>query len=139
MKVNKESKAENKAEEKEIDPKELLRMQKENLISADEYLPRLIGTAQTVSAELAGEQEEDTHDLFNQVIDGVNYIIEIFNGTLSLTNKDRIVFNTDEVEEMIQILSNAIIAKDDKRVAAAMQNGMIPFLQKFQVVIKEYI
>lgn len=139
MKVNKESKVENKAEEKEMDPKELLRMQKENLISADEYLPRLIETAQTVSAELAGEQEEDTHDLFNQVIDGVNYIIEIFNGTLSLTNKDRIVFNTDEVEEMIQILSNAIIAKDDKRVAAAMQNGMIPFLQKFQVVIKEYI
>ncbi len=139
MKVNKESKVENKEEEKEIDPKELLRMQKENLISADEYLPRLIETAQTVSAELAGEQEEDTHDLFNQVIDGVNYIIEIFNGTLSLTNKERIVFNTDEVEEMIQKLSNAIVAKDDKRVAAAMQNGMIPFLQKFQVVIKEYI
>ncbi len=137
--MNKESKVENKAEEKEIDPKELLRMQKENLISADEYLPRLIETAQTVSAELAGEQEEDTHDLFNQVIDGVNYIIEIFNGTLSLTNKERIVFNTDEVEAMIQRLSNAIIAKEDKRVAAAMQDGMIPFLQKFQVVIKEYI
>lgn len=139
MKVNKESKVEQKVEEKEIDPKELLRMQKENLISADEYLPRLIETAQTVSVELAGEQEEDTHDLFNQVIDGVNYIIEIFNGTLSLTNKERIVFNTDEVEAMIQRLSNAIIAKEDKQVAAAMQDGMIPFLQKFQVIIKEYI
>ncbi len=139
MKANKENEVMNTEEEKEIDPKELARMQKENLISADEYLPRLIETAQTVSAELAGEQEEDTHDLFNQVIDGVNYIIEIFNGTLSLTNENRITFNTDEVEEMIQKLSNAIIAKDDKQVAVAMQNGMIPFLQKFQVVIKEYI
>lgn len=138
MKVNENSKA-IKEKEIEIDPKELLRMQKENLVSADEYLPRLIETAQTVSAELAGVQEEDTHDLFNQVIDGVNYVIEIFNGTLSLTNKERIVFNTDEVEEMIQTLSKAIIAKEDKQVAAAMQDGMIPFLQKFQVVIKEYM
>lgn len=54
-------------------------IQKEAYETAVDYLPKLIKTAALVAGEFEGEEQEDTKDLFNQVVEGINWILDVYN------------------------------------------------------------
>ena len=89
---------------------------------------------ETVAGELSGEKQEDTDAYLQQIIDGLNWVIEIFNGTMSLINEERVMMDKDEINREVLQLSEALIAKNDARVATVLESGILPFLKQFQTI-----
>ena len=99
-----------------------------------EYVKKLIPAIKEILPELRGEEKEDTTDYLNQIIDGINFIIEIVNGTMPLINEKEEILNQDGIEQQVQRLNESLGAKDNAKVAQAMEEGMLPFLDIFYQV-----
>ena len=108
--------------------------QMEALQTVNEYIGKLIPSMETVAGELSGEKQEDTDAYLQQIIDGLNWVIEIFNGTMSLINEERVMMDKDEINREVLQLSEALIAKNDARVATVLESGILPFLKQFQTI-----
>lgn len=93
------------------------------------YVQKLIPATREILPELRGEEKEDTTDFLNQILDGVNFLIEIVNATLCLINEKEMILNKDGIEEKVQQLNNALQEKDNVKVAAALEEGMLPFME----------
>lgn len=112
--------------------------QMEALQTVNEYIGKLIPSMETVAGELSGEKQEDTDAYLQQIIDGLNWVIEIFNGTMSLINEERVMMDKDEINREVLQLSEALIAKNDARVATVLESGILPFLKQFQTISAMY-
>ncbi len=110
----------------------------EVLKMADEYLKKLIPSMEEVIGELTGEEKEDTHDFLKQIIEGLNFMIETFNATMSLINEESVVIDKDEVNRVVLNLSDAMISSNYQQAATIMDSGILPFLRQFGQVASMY-
>lgn len=101
------------------------------------YLPVLIETAKEVSKELKGEKEEDTKELFNQVIDGINWALGMYYEVEPTIKDDSYTIQKDELENSIQQFAKAIELKIEENIAETMEEGMLPFLREFHNIAVE--
>lgn len=108
--------------------------QLEVLEAGVEYVQKLIPATKEILPELRGEEKEDTTDFLNQIIDGINYLIEIVNATMSLINEKEEILNKDGIEEKVQLLNAALQAHDNVKVAQALEEGMLPFMDIYYQV-----
>ena len=122
----------------EMNAEELRTQQIEALQVVSEYIDKLLPSMETVAGELSGEKQEDTDAFLKQIIDGLNWVIEVFNGTMSLINEEREVIQKDEVNQQVIQLSEAIIDHNDSRIATILESGIIPFLKEFKAAIAIY-
>nr|MBQ8252760.1 molecular chaperone [Lachnospiraceae bacterium] len=99
-----------------------------------EYVQKLIPATQEIIPELRGDEKEDTMDFLNQIIDGINFVIEIVNATLSFINEKDEILNKDGIEEKVQLLNAGLQARDYIKVAQALEEGMLPFMDIFYQV-----
>lgn len=113
--------------------------QMEALKMADEYLKKLIPSMEEVIGELNGEEKEDTKSYLNQIIEGLNFMIETFNATSDLINEDKVVIDKEEVNRAVLNLSDAIISDNYKQAATIMDSGILPFLRKFEQAAALYV
>ncbi|MFT3985433.1 MAG: hypothetical protein QM697_16130 [Lachnospiraceae bacterium] len=105
--------------------------QMEALKMADEYLKKLIPSMEEVIGELSGEEKEDTQEYLKQVIEGLNFMIETFNVTMSLINEETIVIDKDEINRDVLNLSDAMVSKNYGQAVTTMESGILPFLKAF--------
>ncbi len=118
---------------------EVLRSQQiEVLQVVSEYIEKLIPNMETVAGELKGEKQEDTDEFLKQIIDGLNWVIEAFNGTMSLINEEREVIDKDELNREVLQLSEALIDHNDARAATVLESGILPFLKEFKSISAMY-
>lgn len=94
-----------------------------------QYVQRLIPATREILPELRGEEKEDTAEFLDQILAGINFLIEIVNGTISLINEKEIILNKDGIEEKVQQLNVALQEKDNPKVAVALEEGMLPFME----------
>ena len=113
---------------------ELKKMQMEVLKEGADYSLRLVPAIREILPELRGEAREDTEDFKNQIFEGINYIVEIVNGTLPFINEKEIILNRDGIEEVMQRLIESVDGKDDEKVADALEEGILPFIEIFYQV-----
>lgn len=113
--------------------------QLEALQIAIDYTGKLVPAFRTLAVELKGEKQDDTIDFLNQAIEGLNFIIEIFNATMSLLNEKEELFQKDVIEEKIQAMNQAVGNKDDAATAEAIEDGIIPFLEIFAQISKIFL
>ena len=106
-------------------------IQKETYETALDYLPKLIKTAALVAKEFQGEEQEDTKDLFNQVVEGINWILDVYNHSDSILYRGGEQGTKEELEEKIQRLSHAISKQNKQEMGNALTEDMIPFLEKY--------
>ena len=115
-------------------------IQKEAYETAVDYLPKLIKTAALVAGEFEGEEQEDTKDLFNQVVEGINWILDVYNHSDSTLYRGGENGTKEELEEKIQRLSHAISKQNKNEMAKSLKEDMIPFLEQYleeiQMVLK---
>lgn len=112
--------------------------QVEALQTVNEYIGKLIPSMETVAGELSGDKQEDTDAYLQQIIDGLNWVIEVFNGTMSLINEERVIMDKNEINREVVQLSEALIDKNDARVATVLESGILPFLKQFQTISAMY-
>lgn len=119
---------------------ENMRAQKtEALLVAKEYMEKLIPGMKTLCQELQGERKADTGDFQKQCIDGLNWIIEIYNRTSDIINADAVHIEKEELNSKILKLSEALKNKNDLEIANSLELDIIPFLVLLSDLIRNKV
>lgn len=110
----------------------------EALEAARDYSERLKRGMQTVAEALhANNRDADIETLLKQCVDGLNWVIEIYNRTSDVLNEKEVLIQKEQVNESIKKLSVALQENNDAKIADSFVIGVIPFLEDFcQAVIK---
>lgn len=118
---------------------DLKQQQVEALQVMVDYIPKLRKGIETVSAELSGNRQPDTDTYLNKVIEGLNWVINVYNGTASLiAEKDNSIDKTSLNEASIEF-SQAIKANDTRRMVRLFNDDFLPFINSFEVIAKSFI
>ena len=96
-----------------------------------DYLPKLIRTANLVAGEFLEGEQEDTRDLFDQVVEGINWVLDVYNHSPLALYRGQGRGEKAQLEQMIQRLSQAISRNNKSEMANSLSEDMIPFLQAF--------
>lgn len=104
-----------------------------------EYVGKLAPAFKEIAGELKTEKKDDTIQFLNQAIEGLNFVIEIFNATYDLLNAKEELFQKDVVESKIQAMDQAVGANDDAAMAAAIEDGIVPFLEIFARIVTIFL
>ena len=118
---------------------EIRAQQVEALEIAVDYIAKLVPAFRTVAGELKGEKQEDTMDFLNQAIEGLNFVIEIFNATVDLLHEKEEVFKKDVIEQQIQKLNTAISEHNDVKIADCIEQDIVSFLEIFSKIATVFI
>ncbi len=116
---------------------DVLDIQKETVETLREYLPRLQKGIGEVITELKGERKEDTDEYLRMNIDGLNWVIEAYNGTVSLVDPEKTKVKVDSLEEGIAALGKSYGAKEDDKIAENLENVILPFLSQLLAAVSE--
>jgi hypothetical protein len=96
---------------------DLLTQQIEALGVVAPYCAKIERAIDNVIGELNGNRLDDTDVYINSIQNGLNWIIEVYNGTRDLVNKDSVVIEKDDVNKTIAKMNEAMKAKDDAALA----------------------
>ena len=108
----------------------------EALQAMGEYLERLIPGMKTLSEELKGDRQPDTDDFQKQCIDGLNWVIEIYNRVSDVVAAEKINATKQEFNNRLGELGAAIKEKEDAKIAELIEVAVIPFLEDLKEVAK---
>ena len=106
----------------------LLDEKKEALEVAGEYLEKLIPGIGTLCGELRGDRQPDTDEFQKQCIDGLNWVIEIYNRVTDVVDAEKIHTGKEELNASLKELGAAIRDKEDEKIARILEDAVVPFL-----------
>ena len=107
-------------------------LQKEALGELVEYSEKIIRGTETVMEELRDDRKEDTDELFNLVIQGINWEIEVFNNCAGLINQDEVKIDKNKMADAVSRLGRVLQEKDDIKIAACLEVDFLPFLRAME-------
>ncbi|MGN0435630.1 MAG: hypothetical protein ACI4D8_03260 [Wujia sp.] len=110
-----------------------LTLQKDTLKALGDYSDNIILGTETLVEELRGTEKDDTDELFNLVITGINWEIEVFNNCEELINKDEMLVDKSKMAGAVSRLGKVLKEKDNIKVAACLSVDFIPFLKAMKV------
>ena len=102
------------------------------------YCEKIVRAIGNVCKELTEERQDDTDEYIDSILKGLNWIIEVYNGTRDLINADRKSIDEDEINKSVQALNAAYNNKDDAGMVATFEI-LKAFVMKFIEVSKQYI
>lgn len=114
-----------------MENKSIKQQQLEALEELYHYSQKLIPAIETIITELKGEKQEDTDEFLKSIINGINWIIEIFNRTKDLVNIEEVVIEKEVINDGILRFGEAVKSKDDSGVAEALNDKILPFILTF--------
>lgn len=104
----------------------------EALEVACEYIPKLRNGIQNVCRELNGVRQPDTDEFLNSIIQGINWVIQVYNPTREVIAESGSKIDKDKVNQSILSLNDALMQKSDLNVARVLGEEVAPFLQSFE-------
>ena len=113
---------------------EIRQQQIEALQMGCDYIEKLIPAMKEILPELRGEEKPDTQEYLNQQMDGLNFVIDIMNATMSLINEKETVLIRDNMEEKVQVLNKALGARDHAGIADALEHDILPMIDVFRQI-----
>lgn len=112
--------------------------QKEALEVLLEFNSRLVGNMKSIVQELTDGRLEDTDKFLENIVQALNWEIQVVNGTMDLLNEDKVRVEKEAFNEKIQLLGSAIAAKDDAKMAEKFKE-VIPVFEALQEAAKEVV
>ena len=97
-----------------------------------EYNPRLMNAMKSVTAELLEERQPDTDEYLMAVVKGMNWEIEILNGTREVLDEQEITLDRDEINAMFVEFNEAFQQKDDTAMGLLFRDKLIAFFEKYE-------
>ncbi|MCM1209241.1 MAG: hypothetical protein NC309_09965 [Ruminococcus sp.] len=107
-----------------------LQLQKEALAQLVDYSEHIIKATRDVIKEFRVDRKKDTDELFNLVIQGINWEIEVFNNCEQLINTDKIYVDKSKMAAAVGRLGEVLQEKDDIKTAACLEVDFLPFFGK---------
>ena len=109
------------SEKKAADP-----VQVEALQALTEYSPRFLNSLKAVHDELVIERKPDTDEFLDAIIKGMNWEIEVFNGTRELFEGNG-ALDKDKANSAFVDFSAAFRRHDDDEMGRLLREMIIPF------------
>ena len=116
-----------------------LSVQKEILKELCAYSNSMITGTETLIVELRNNRKPDTDELFNLVIQGINWEIEVFNNCEDLINRDGQQIDKSHMASAVVRLGKVLQEKDDIKLAASLEVDFLPFLRSMERVASAVI
>ena len=88
---------------------DLRTQQIEALEVAVPYCAKISNALNNLMEELNGHRQPDTDEYMKSTLNGLNWIVEVYNGTKDLINKDSVVINKEEVNKSVLALMQPIM------------------------------
>lgn len=111
-------------------------VQKEVLGELVEFNENVIKNMKIITKELDGKRLDDTDEFLNGIIKGINWEIQVVNGTISLLNEDKERLNKSEFEEKVRHLGDAYGRRSDCDMKTAFEE-LIPMFENLGEAAKE--
>ena len=115
---------------------DLRKEQLEALQAMLDYIPKLRNGMETVAKELSGERLADTNEYLKKVIDGLNWVIEIYNGTSSLINEKENNLDKAAVNKACIDFGEAYKNGDSATQAELLTGALMSFICNLETVAK---
>lgn len=113
----------------------LTQEKKEAIEVMREYLDKLIPGMEMVCQELEYDKKLDTDDFLKNCIDGLNWVIEIYNRVSDVFDEGNKTIDKEEINQVIMELGQALQDKEDVKIAETLRK-VIPFLIKIKAAVK---
>ncbi len=102
-----------------------------------DFQEKFIANTEILIDELTTFKKEDTDQLLKSVTDAVNWEMGVLNGTLSLINEEEEKLSKSEINDAVMKLADALRSQEDRQIADALENQLIPMLKKVKEAVKE--
>lgn len=111
----------------------------EALEALKSYNEKVVKALNEILPELKGEKKEDTDEYFQHILKGINWEIQVINGTMNYLNRNNEIISKDDVNNGIAKLNDAINAKDSQKIADVVEKELLPFLSTLNANIEKSI
>ncbi len=98
------------------------------------YNVKVVKALKEIIPELKGEKKEDTDEYLQHIFKGINWEIQVINGTMKYVNREKEVISKEATNNIIVKLNDAINAKNDEKVGEVMETELLPFLEKLNEI-----
>lgn len=112
--------------------------QVEALQVVHEYSAKLINGINNVVTELEGNKLEDTDLYLEEVVKGINWVIEVVNRTMDVINEKEVLIDKASVNVAVQELGDALSKKEDALIANTLKGGILEFVVQVEKVTAGY-
>lgn len=101
-----------------------------------EFNPKVIHNIKIIIKELSGARMDDTDAFMRDILNAINWEIEVLNGTMDLLNEGKKRIDKESINTCIVNLGNAIAKKEDAKIAEAFEK-LLPELEQVQKSAEE--
>ena len=101
-----------------------------------EYNKKLMNSINMLLLELREQRKDDTDEFQKKIIEGLNWEIQILNGTLSLINQKEERNNKNEVNQQVLKLGEALKTGEDKEIADSFEKDILPEFTRVEEIIQ---
>lgn len=102
--------------------------QMEALITAADYCKRLATAINNLAYEFENGKLEDTNQYAKEILDGINWVIQVYNGTKDLLSEMDVVIDEDKINAAIENLVAAYDNNDDASKADILRGDILDFV-----------
>lgn len=113
----------------------LRKEQIEAVESLESYNKKMVNAIPTIIEELRGGSKPDTKEFLDQILKGMEWELQVINGCLTYFNEDETLIDKEAVNDQVQEFNKVIESKDDRALADALENIMLPFFKELDTVI----
>ena len=100
------------------------------------YSDDLIPALQMLIKELRGSELEDTAEFLNEVINGINWEIEVYNQCAAVINERSSYIDRKAMVTAVKNLGMSLSNGDSEMIADCLETDFIPFLNKLALACK---
>ncbi|MFP3153766.1 molecular chaperone [Lachnospiraceae bacterium ZAX-1] len=104
-----------------------------------DYNPKMVKALKEIVTEIKGERKDDTEVYLQHILKGVNWEIQVINGTLSLINEREEHISKEKFNDVIIRLNDTITFKNDVKLADIVEADLHPFLEKLNGIIEQVL
>lgn len=90
-----------------------------------EFNDRVVHNIKILIKELSGARLDDTDAFLDSIIQSINWEIQVINGTMEVLNEKTERIEKEKVNEKVVALSEALKAKEDKKLASAFEEILL--------------
>ncbi len=111
--------------------------EKEALQALVDYSPKLIRGMQGVSDELAGDWKPDTEEYLLSVIKGMNWELQVLNGTLDYLNEEEQLLDKEKYNEALKRFNESYQNKDYEALSENLRSEVITLFVELEEIAKQ--
>lgn len=111
--------------------------QVEALEALKDYNPKVCKALKEIIPEITGERKEDTQEYLEHIFQGINWELQVVNGTLELLNEKEEQVSKDDLNDIVMQINEAYTSKDDSKLAQVLEEKLLPFVEEMDGYIEK--